>query len=282
MHQDLLREITEEEIATFDADGIVLLKGMFDSDWVSHVRKAVARDMANPSIMEKDINRGGTGNFFVDTFVWAHVPEFRTVIADSPAAKIAATIMRSAKVNLLFDQILAKDPETSTPTRWHHDVPYWPIDGDQVCTIWLALDRVTAASGAVEYVRGSHKWGQRFKAESFSDNEQYQEDLPAVPDVDNMRDEFDLIRPELEPGDCTVHHGLTVHGAPGNRTRTRRRRAYVMRWCGDDVTYYPRPGIQKMLYTPDIAPGGPLDCDLWPVVWPRPERLAAPVPPQVG
>ena len=43
---------------------------------------------------------------------------------------------------------------------------------------------MTEATGAVEYVKGSHRWGQRFKAESFDENERYGEDLPPVPDVE--------------------------------------------------------------------------------------------------
>ena len=70
----------------------------------------------------------------------------------------------------------------------------------------------------------------------------------------------------MEPGDCTVHHGLTVHGAPGNASTSRKRRAYVMRWAGDDATYHPRPNLQRKLHEPGIAPGGMLDCDLFPVV----------------
>ena len=68
-----------------------------------------------------------------------------------------------------------------------------------------------------------------------------------------------------------------MHGAPGNSNPSQRRRGYVSRWCGDDVVYDPRPDIQPMLYDPDIAPGGPIDCRLFPVLWPRPETLEAPL-----
>ena len=46
-----------------------------------------------------------------------------------------------------------------------------------------------------------------------------------------------------------------------------RRRAYVIRWTGNDVTYNPRPNLMKILRDPGIAPGDPLDCDLFPVIW---------------
>ncbi|MDX2314835.1 MAG: phytanoyl-CoA dioxygenase family protein [Gammaproteobacteria bacterium] len=96
---------------------------------------------------------------------------------------------------------------------------------------------------------------------------EYAEDLPEAPDVDATREKFDIVQYELKPGDCTVHHGLTLHGAPGNQTPSRRRRAHVTRWAGDDVVYDPRPNVQPMLFDPDIPAGAPLDSDLWPVVW---------------
>ncbi len=276
MNDEPARAITAAEIEALHADGIVLLKGLFDGEWVDQLRRGVEADMAAPSRMWKDINRGGSGNFFGDTFVWAHQPAFRDFLHRSPAAEVAATVMRSARANLFFDQLLVKEPGTSTPTIWHHDQPFWPVGGTQVATLWLALDPVTRASGAVEYVKGSHRWGKRFKAESFDENEDYGEDLPPIPDIEAMRGELEFARFEMEPGDCTIHHALTVHWAPGNTTDDVRRRAYVIRFAGDDATYHPRPKIQNMLYDPKLTPGGALDSELWPVLWPRPARLDAP------
>jgi len=70
----------------------------------------------------------------------------------------------------------------------------------------------------------------------------------------------------MQPGDCTVHHGLTVHGAPGNSSSSQRRRAYILRYAGDDVIYNPRPNLQRMKRDPGIKAGEPLDCELFPVV----------------
>lgn len=269
MNRSPLREITEQEISAYETDGIVCLRGLFDNDWVDHLRYCVDADLNAPGPLAKDITRGKEGVFVSDTFVWANIPEFEPFIRTSPAAEAVATVMRSSRINLLFDQILVKEPGSNTRTMWHHDHTYWPVAGDQVCTLWIALDPVTAETGAVEYIRGSHRWGTRYKAQAFVGDGRYKEDLPEVPDIGAMRDELEILQFEMEPGDCTVHHGLLVHGAPGNTSADIRRRAYVTRWCGDDVTYNPRPNIQPMLYDPDIAPGGPLDCDLFPVVWPQ-------------
>ncbi|MEM7251815.1 MAG: phytanoyl-CoA dioxygenase family protein [Pseudomonadota bacterium] len=276
MNEHLPRAITEDEIATYQRDGIVLLRQLFDMAWVEHLRAAVAEDMARPGPMCKNVNRGGSGHFFGDTFVWTHHRAFRQFLRTSPVAEIASTVMASSKTNLFFDQILAKAPGTTAPTIWHHDQPFWPVAGEQVCTVWIALDPVTADNGAVEYVKGSHRWGQRFRAESFDENERYGEALPPVPDIEADRARYSFAQFEMAPGDCTVHHGLTVHWAPGNSTQSIDRRAYITRWAGEDATYFPRPLIQKMLYDPQLTCGGPLDCELWPVLWPRPDNLVAP------
>ncbi|MCR9212930.1 MAG: phytanoyl-CoA dioxygenase family protein [Proteobacteria bacterium] len=267
MNNKLHRDITEAEIKTFEEDGVVCLRGFFDKYWVDHLRDLIDQDIANPSGMVKSIDaEDATGFFFGDTFVCHHIDGFRDAVFDSPAPAIAATLMQAKKVNLLFDQILVKEPDTSTPTAWHQDYTYWPVAGNQVSTLWLALDPVTFDSGAVEYLRGSHRWGQKYLAISFDPNQTYEEDLPEVPDVEADRDAYDIVSFELEPGDCTIHHGLTLHGAQPNRLANVRRRAYIQRWTGDDVTYNPRPNLQKMLRDPLIAPGAPLDSDLFPVV----------------
>lgn len=126
---------------------------------------------------------------------------------------------------------------------------------------------MTADSGAVEYIKGSHRWGQRLKPQSFSGQTKFDEDLPPVPDIEAEREKHEIVQYELAPGDCTIHHALLVHHAPGNSRNDRRRRAFVTRWAGDDATFYPHDGVQHMPPLPDIPAGGPLDSELWPVVW---------------
>jgi ectoine hydroxylase-related dioxygenase (phytanoyl-CoA dioxygenase family) len=267
--------LTIDQIETFRRDGIVCLRGVFDPAWVEDIRALVEADMADPSGMVKNINaEGATGFFFGDTFVCHHHQGFKRAVLESPAAQTMAGLFGADKVNLLFDQILVKEPNTSTPTLWHQDITYWPVAGSQVATLWLALDSVTRDTGAVEYLRGSHLWNQRYLAVSFDPNQTYEEELPEVPDIESEREKYDIVSFDLEPGDCTIHDARLLHGAPPNASKDQRRRAYLQRWVGDDVTYNPRPNLQRMLRDPGIAPGGPLDCDLFPVAWQR-ERTAA-------
>jgi ectoine hydroxylase-related dioxygenase (phytanoyl-CoA dioxygenase family) len=265
-----VRDITDKEIATFEQDGVVHLPGLFNPEWIEILRDRAAHVMANPGEMSNELARDkDEGRFFTETFLWHRDDMFRRFVHESPAADLAGQILRSDKMNIVFDQFLIKEPGTTEPTVWHHDLTYWPIIGRQVATLWLALDAVTEESGSMEFVKGSHKWGKRFHPVAFVDPEKYQTPEPPVPDIDAMRDELEFIRFDYEPGDCTIHHGLMVHMAGGNQRTDRSRRAYVTRWAGDDVVYDPRPNIQPMLWDPDLAAGAALDSTLWPRVWER-------------
>ena len=263
-----MRDITDDEFRAFEEDGVVHLQGLFSADWIDALRDRAAHVMANPGKMSHELARNkDEGRFFTETFLWHRDDVFRRFVHDSPAAGLAGRIMRSARSNIVFDQFLIKEPGTTEPTVWHHDLTYWPIKGRQVATLWLALDEVTEDSGSMEFVKGSHKWGKRFHPVAFVDHGKYKTEEPPVPDIDAMRDELEFIRHDYAPGDCTIHHGLMVHMAGGNRRQDRSRRAYVTRWAGDDVVYDPRPNIQPMLWEPDLEAGAPLDCTLWPRVW---------------
>ncbi|MDA9975382.1 phytanoyl-CoA dioxygenase family protein [Alphaproteobacteria bacterium] len=265
-----MRDITAEEQRAFEEDGVVHLRGLFNTDWIEMLRGRAAHVMKHPGKMSYDLARDdGKGRFFTETFLWHRDEAFKRFVHDSPAAGLAGQVMDSARMNIVFDQFLIKEAGSPEPTVWHHDLTYWPIKGKRVATLWLALDEVTEDSGSMEFVKGSHKWGKRFHPVAFVDPEKYKTKEPPVPDIDAMRDELEFIRFDYEPGDCTIHHALMVHAAGGNSRKDRSRRAYATRWAGDDVVYDPRPNIQPMLWDPDLAPGAPLDSTLWPCVWER-------------
>lgn len=264
----IARDITQQEIDAFNADGAVCLRGLFDGEWIERLRAAVDEVMASPGPFGARYGKAADkGTFFGDMYVWTFNETFRDFVHDSPAARIAGEIMAARKVNFFYDHLLVKEPGSSAPTPWHHDLTYWCVDGSQVCSLWLPLDAVDRASGAVEYVRGSHRWGRRFEPTDFIEGDLFKNGtLEEIPDIDAHRERYDIVSWDTGPGDCILHHALTVHGAPGNDS-TRRRRALATRWTGDDAVYVERKGMSKPIRHPGLTPGDPMDCDLFPVVW---------------
>lgn len=263
--------VSPEAIAAYERDGIVCLRGHFDQKWLALLATGVEHAMAAPGPHADEYTPAGRGGrFFGDLDLWQRHREFRRFVFESPAAEIAASVMRSHKVNFFYDQLLVKEPGTAERTPWHQDQPYWAVAGRQVVSIWLALDPVPLES-AVEYVRGSHATGQAYRPAHFADGTDYRDRaLPRMPDIDANRAAYDIVRYPMEPGDCLVFQAMIIHGAPGNASGTLRRRALSTRWTGDDARYV-RPAGEVAIPTsdPGLAQGDPMDCALFPRVWPR-------------
>lgn len=294
MNRQLTREITRTEIETYDRDGVVHLPGIVDDEWVKRMQDAVDRALNSPGPRGMDMSaEGSPGRFAFDIFMWTWDSDFRALAFESPLAEAVAKVMRSPTVNFMWDFLTVKEPNTPDLTDWHQDQSAVPVKGSQCCGTWLALDEVTEQSGAVHYIRGSHKWGRYFTVsekleyylqdgDSMVDEEGvYEPGFEKAPDFDVLEPYFakDLVCFNSDPGDIVMHQIMTVHGAPGNKTN-RRRRAIAPKWVGQNAIYTRR---QNKFYTdtlrppwdPELENGKPFPANhhLYPQVWP--ERLGA-------
>ncbi len=260
--------ITNEQIETFQRDGAVMIKNAM-TDWVDVMRAGVARNMEHPSkyASENDVFEG-QGRFFDDYCNWLRIPEFAQVVRKSPAAEIAARSMRSTSAQFFHDHVLVKEGETSKPTPWHQDGPYYFVEGAQTVSMWLPLDRVKDAS--LRLLAGSHKWQKMVRPVSWADDSDFYDsdaDWSPVPDPDTDDANYRILEWEMAPGDLVLFDYRTVHGARGNLSPSRRR-VLSLRWLGDDARYVERPGLTSPPYPGHQMVGGQrLREDWFPMVW---------------
>jgi len=266
--------ITAQDIAEFERHGVVCLRGVFASEWVDLVRNGIEKDLSSLGPLHTiQQGRDAIGYFVTDFCMSQRIPEFRAFALESVAGEIAAKLMRSQRCNFFYDGLWAKGPGTPKRTRWHQDQPYYPVDGRQVCVIWMPVDQV-AAESSLECIRGSHRWNRWFQPELsrdarvlFGENEHTFERMP---DIDNARASYDIASWDMARGDCVAFAGLTIHGAPGNASDTRARRALSTVWLGDDAVFAQRPGkVRPYFEGHGLRPGDSMDCDYFPRVWPR-------------
>ena len=235
--------IDDAIVERFRRDGVAHLDGVF-TEWVEVLRAGVERNMRSPGPYTKEYEpEGSKGYFFGDYCNWARIPEYRDFVLHSPAAAMAARLMESRTARFFHEHVLVKEPETESRTPWHHDLPYYCIDGTQTVSFWTALDPVPRPV-CLELVVGSHRWGKSFLPKKFVgvDYEREGEALDTMPDIDARRDEFEIASFDMAPGNAIAFHFLTVHGAPGNASKSARRRAFAHRWVGDDVRFKLRGG----------------------------------------
>ncbi|WP_299732677.1 phytanoyl-CoA dioxygenase family protein [uncultured Tateyamaria sp.] len=230
--------VTDEDAARYQADGVVLIKGLF-ADHIDSLRAGIARNMAEPGPYASTNDRpGDTGLFFDDYCNWQRIPEFHPTVHDPRVAEVAATLMGSQSVQMFHDHVLVKEPGTSMATPWHQDAPYYFVEGQHTISFWSPLDPVHAAS--LRCVAGSHLWEKDVVPTRWVSEEAFFEgDYMPVPDpeAEGMR----IVEYEMEPGDTVAFHFRTLHGARGNQSDARRR-AFSLRLVGDDARFVTRPG----------------------------------------
>ena len=109
--------LTQGDIDAIQRDGVFLVKGLF-ADHVKTLRAGIARNMSAPGhYAAENLKSGEAGRFFDDYCNWTHIPEFETVLRDSPAAAVAADLMDTQRVQMFHDHILVKEPGTSKAIR---------------------------------------------------------------------------------------------------------------------------------------------------------------------
>jgi ectoine hydroxylase-related dioxygenase (phytanoyl-CoA dioxygenase family) len=233
--------IDEITIERFTRDGAVLLKGRFTA-WIDALRHGVDQVMAAPSALERSVRPAGSVPFFQDLCNWQRIPEFRDFVERSPAARIAATLMKSHEARFFHDHILVKEPGTAVATPWHQDLPYYCVDGPCNVSFWIPLDPVPREN-SMECVAGSHAWGRIHKPKRFDGTDLYADDMRmAMPDFNAVRDAHEILGWELELGDAIAFHFGTIHGAPATTHSVNRRRVFSARWVGDGTVFVDRQG----------------------------------------
>ena len=286
------RPVTEAEVETFRRDGVVCLRGVMPPEWLDAmagpVEEAIVGEEATDlsemghglaaagaeRTVDPAVTPGaGTGRFVAGTDHWCVRPEFLDFAVHSPLGSIAATLLGVDDVWLYEDSVLVKEPGTEERTAFHQDMAYFHLDGDAVCTTWVPLDPVTAASGAVRYVVGSHRDRTTYRPNLFVTTMPLPDtEGEEVPDYDRVevRGDARIVSFDTEPGDVVVHHARTIHGAHGNASTTRRRRAISVRYAGTGTVFAPVPGAPGKAHHEGIVPGSPLDDVRFPRSWPAP------------
>lgn len=223
-------------------------------------------------IVEDDMELNDAGQFFYDAAGWRFHAGIRDVALDSDLPLACAHLLNTSYLNFWEDTTFVKAPNTAQKTTFHQDFGYFQIEGEKCCIVWIPLDPVDSENGNMQYIRGSHLWGESYAPNLlFSQSTHPMSPFEKLPDIEANSDNYDIISFDVQPGDVIIHHVMTVHGSSGNKSKDRFRRAISFRYCGDDVSYFDRPGsaVQPYLQEP-LEDGERLYSKDYPLVWPRP------------
>ena len=260
---DTLTKDVSDLAESYARDGVVVVRGALTPYWLDRLREAV----------DEELKRGE--RYFAYRNMRMQPGTFRDFCHDSGIGRLVADIGQSSWTSLVFDTIFVKEPGGRTRTGWHTDQPYWPISGP-IMTTWIALDPVNPDNGALEFILGSHAWGEKYRPfvtdQKGAFVEYLKKDDPQysdMPDFEAERHKHEIVHWDLEPGDLLAFDGFIAHSAMGNRTSTRRRRGYAIRFALDQARYNPEQGVADWLVDESISSGAPVKSEFYSVVYSR-------------
>ena len=283
MNIELPRDVTYKEIETFHQNGVVLLKSIFDVDWIELLNQGLDQNYHNPTQRARTWDRDTDGRtMFWDSQAWQGIKEYQKFIFNSPAAELAGKLMRAKNINFFFDAVFMRSPGSQFSTPWHQDEPYWSVEGYDTCTIWMPLVPVRKES-ALAYVPGSHLNNKIFDQYNFGDlNPDGKVDVDqvnftgiaeeSVPNIDADPESYNVMSWDMEPGDCVVFNSRILHGGSGKLNQDQDLRVFTSKWIGDDVRIKFRecgmdPDHSDIMTKYGLKPGDRLGTDLYPRIW---------------
>lgn len=172
--------------------------------------------------------------------IWKSDECFRDIVLCPELGKYVANLMGWKGARVAQDQVWAKPPK-STALVFHRDSPYFDFEPADVLTVWIALDDMDEEVGPLQYVYGSHNWGdfrsgsanQFFSKSHHNKSLLYDAALKASYNPDELRLETVGVR----AGGAGIHNGRTWHGSGSNDSPTKPRRGIGIHFVPADAIF---------------------------------------------
>jgi len=246
MIKEVIRDITSNEIAAFQRDGWVFLRSLVHPAFIAQLRERAERIAESARNNENYQLHGKDTKVTVQvTVLFSQLPRvsekdelFRTLVHSPVMARNASQLLRgNPQVRHLVDNVLIKEPRDSSfkhdITDFHQDSPTFPFDRTASLNFWFALEQLAANMGTIQCYTGSQIFGLLGRSllrpgDSVRNRAPWLQELTLSPACD------------MNPGDVTVFHGLTVHGTAANLSN-RSRWAYSVSYFDADTLYTGAP-----------------------------------------
>lgn len=242
-----IRAVTDREVADFHDNGWVMLKGLIAPELCEAMLARGRPEIAKASgeagkasapteeLLERMAQSGAQGSDTVTEIgQWVEWRGALRALRDPAFARVALDRVMGDNVKRLLGRdkplqiyhdifVCKRSDNVSTPTAWHQDFAHFPFDRNAL-TVWIALDEVKPDQGPVRFFSGSHRMGMFGRVDPLNQVDLVDE----YPELEQLE-----ISPafHLQPGDCSVHNAMTVHGAGANLSPDPR-----WAWL---VTYFP-------------------------------------------
>ena len=164
---DLIREVTDEEVAFYRVNGWVRLEGLVGSGLVERMLARAQARMGEGATAELPDDRAAimTPQLRALWNDWQNPGDedafFAAVSQSTAMARFGQPPAARPAGAVVGDAILCKLPSSDggSPTPWHQDFPYLALDRIGLLKVWVALVDMPAEMGTMRFLDGSHRLG---------------------------------------------------------------------------------------------------------------------------
>ncbi len=213
-------------MAQYQRDGFLIVQGLLTGTEVASLKGHIAdiaggaapvdpaRLQKEPQVLEGETQpTSQTDSYRKMSHLAFEDSVFRAHALNNRILDCVESLLREKDIKLFQDQLFMKPPRIGSRQPYHQDQPlgFTFEPPDKMVTCWAALDEATIANGCLWMVPGTHISG-------VIDRERWQEYEQHALTGDLTQE-----RPiELKVGDCSFHHGHTLHSSRPNLTDQRR------------------------------------------------------------
>ena len=216
------RALSDEQSATFDRDGFVVIDDLIDAATLHAVREEIDGFEAQADAFLQGVEGGRlsiaeTGAITFSVHLAAKSDRLRALSRHPRIVDLCADLI-GPDVNLYWDQAVYKKPEKPRRFPWHQDNGYAFVEPQQYLTVWLALTDATVDNGCPWVAPGLHRHGTLRHA--------YVEPLG----YECLTEPPGALAAEVRAGGAVVFSSLTPH-LTGPNTTEAVRKAYILQYA---------------------------------------------------
>jgi len=239
----MIINLPSDTIDRFRDDGFVLLDRIIDDDTVNLLRERYELLFAGvfESGLDPDEVNWRKGRDHPDATrqicnAWKGDRYVAQVVLHAAIGRACATLGGWPGARINQDNLFWKPPGGSV-VGFHQDSAYedWVIPRAMV-SCWIALDDTTIDGGTVEYIRGSHRWGESAMIENFHAPAEPLKEMHVAAKAAGI-DKPEQVELVVPAGGGALHHGWTWHGSQVNRG-SNPRRSIVAHCMSSEARYH--------------------------------------------
>jgi hypothetical protein len=204
---------TDDELARYQRDGFLLVRGLFDAEEMD-VLLSYAR--SDPALSASAYDRLDSQGARTRLALWNEPGDnLYTLFARLPRLVDRAEQLLVDEVYHWHTKMMLKEPLVGGAWEWHQDYGYWYHNGclfPDLVSAMIAVDQATRDNGCLQVLVGSHRMGRvehgRTGDQTGADPERVEAALARFP----------LQYVETSPGDVLFFHANLLHRSDQNRS----------------------------------------------------------------